>query len=49
MVNIVETEGFEKISLYALEEIGGKTYRHEITTIADTSELYDYLTELEYK
>ena len=48
--NIAEQEeGYNQISLYAKEQVGNISYYYEISTIANTYELYDFLSELDYK
>jgi len=46
--NITDTNGFNQIYLYAKEVVGSNTYYYEISTIANVSALYDYMSELTF-
>lgn len=49
ILNVTETEGYQQLSMYAKEVVSNKTYYYEITTIANTQNLYDYLSQLSYQ
>ena len=46
--NVNEQEGYESFNIYVKEVVGNKTYYYEVSTIANTTELYNYLGELSY-
>ena len=45
---IPDTNGYNQIYLYAKEVVGSNTYYYEIATVANTSALYDYVSELTF-
>ena len=48
MFALDDTQGFHEFNIYAIEEINSKEYYYEITTIANTYELYQTVSSLEY-
>ena len=46
--NITDTNGYNQIYLYAKEVVGSNIYYYEIATIANTSALYAYMSELTF-
>ena len=46
--NVTDIKGYSTFNMYAKEVVGNKTYYYEISTIANTQNLYSYLTELSY-
>ena len=49
ILNVTEQEGYNQICLYAKQVEGNKAYYYQITTVANTENLYDYLSELSYQ
>lgn len=49
IVNITDTQGYQELSMYAKEVVSNQTYYYEITSIANTENLYDYLSQIDYQ
>lgn len=46
--NITEKNGYKQIYLYAKEVVGKNTYYYEISTVANTNELYNFVNGLAF-
>lgn len=48
ILNVVETNGFDQVFLYAKEVVGVNTYYYEITTTANFDSLYSYIGQCNF-
>lgn len=46
--NVESSNGFNDFNIYAKEVVKNKSYYYQISSAADTRQLYSYLTELSY-